>query len=143
MSEGVHSVLIEWFVRLVVVDKIKIKSLLENDNHYTLCLHDENTQIKFEKHFYLLGYVNHFDIWLPHKWSKKCVGDYLSFLFMKEIMTITLQQHEMQVIVEQVKWTTTKSMKLVFIQCRWYCVYIGFGRVLFTITSFLINKRLI
>ena len=56
--------------RPVEVDSDQIKTLTENNQHYTM---QERigilkiSKLSIENHLYYFGYVNHFDVWVPHK----------------------------------------------------------------------------
>ena len=56
------------------VDNNQIKTLIENNQHYTT---QEIVSIlkiskpRAEKHLHQLGYVNRFDVWVPHNLSRK------------------------------------------------------------------------
>ena len=60
--------------RPVEVDSDQIKTLIENNECYTTQEIAEILKISkssIENHLYQLGYVNHFDVWVPRKLSKK------------------------------------------------------------------------
>ena len=56
--------------RPVEVDSDQIKTLTENNQHYTM---QERigilkiSKLSIENHLYYFGYVNHFNVWVPHK----------------------------------------------------------------------------
>ena len=52
----------------------QIETLIENNQRYTMWKIADILKISkssTENHLHQLGYVNHFDVWLPHKLSKK------------------------------------------------------------------------
>ena len=56
--------------RPVEVDSDQIETLIENNQCYYDAgdsRHIRNIQIKVENHLHQLGYVNRFDVWVPHK----------------------------------------------------------------------------
>ena len=64
--------------RPVEVDSGQIKTLIENNQRYTT--RERANILKtpksgVENHLYQLHYVNHFDVWVPHKLSKKTLHD--------------------------------------------------------------------
>ena len=70
-----------WPGRPVEVDSDQIKTLIENNQHYTTreiadMLKISKSSIEIPLH--QLGYVNHFDVWVPHKLSKKNLLDRIS-----------------------------------------------------------------
>ena len=64
-----------WSGRPVEVDSDQIKTLTENNQRYTTreiaadILKISSSSV--ENHLHHLGYVNCFDVWVPHKLSKK------------------------------------------------------------------------
>ena len=63
-----------WSDRPVEVDSDQIETLIENNQHYTKWEIADILKISkssAENHLYHLGYVNRFDVWVPHKLSKK------------------------------------------------------------------------
>ena len=63
-----------WSVRPVEVDSDQIKTLIENNQCYTMweianILKISKSSINY--HLYQLDYVNHFDVWVPYKLSEK------------------------------------------------------------------------
>ena len=63
-----------WSGRPVEVDSDKIETLIENNQRYTkweLANILKISKSRVENHLHQLGYVNRFDIWVPHKLSKK------------------------------------------------------------------------
>ena len=89
--------------------------------------HTQNIQIKHWKSFAPLGYVNRFDVWVPHKLSEKNLLERISacnslfkrnenILFLKQIVTgdekwIFYSNVGMEEIVGQVEWTNTSHTK--------------------------------
>ena len=60
--------------RPVEVDKDQIKTLIENNRHYTMREISDILRISkssVENHLHQLGYVNLFDVWVPRKLSEK------------------------------------------------------------------------
>ena len=60
--------------RPVEVDSNQIDTLIENDQYYIMPEIADILKISksiFENHFHQLGYVNHFDAWVPHKICRK------------------------------------------------------------------------
>ena len=86
-------------------DQLKLTAIkstvTENNQHYTTWeIADiiKISKLSAENHLYQLGYVNHFDVWFPHKLSEKNLLDHISacdFLlkhnenvpFLKQIVT--------------------------------------------------------
>ena len=63
-----------WSGRPVEVDSDQIQTLIENNQRYTTQEIADILKISkssTENHLHQLGYVNHFDVWVPHKLSKK------------------------------------------------------------------------
>ena len=63
-----------WLGRPVEVDSDQIETLTENNQHYTTReIADilKTSKSSAENHLHQLGYVNCFDVWVPHKLSKK------------------------------------------------------------------------
>ena len=70
-----------WPGRPVEVDSDQIKTLIENNQHYTTreiadMLKISKSSIEIPLH--QLGYVNHFDVWAPHKLREKNLLDCIS-----------------------------------------------------------------
>ena len=62
-----------WSGRPVEVDSDQIKTLIENNQCYTMWEIANILKISIssvENHLYQLGYANHFGVWVPHKFSK-------------------------------------------------------------------------
>ena len=60
--------------RPIEVDRDQIETLIENNQHYTMRERADILQISkstIENHLHQLGYVNCFDVWVPHKFSEK------------------------------------------------------------------------
>ena len=94
-----------WSGRPTEVDSDQIEILIENDQHYTtweIAYILKITKSSTENHVHQLGYVNHFDVWVPYKLSKKqnkkplldhiSICDYplkcnKNVLFLKQIVT--------------------------------------------------------
>ena len=67
--------------RPVEVDTDQIETLIENSQHYTMPEIANILKIStssIENHLQQLGYVNSFDVWVPHKLSEKNVIDHIS-----------------------------------------------------------------
>ena len=63
-----------WPDRSVEVDSDQIETLIENNQCYTMWEIADILKISkssTENLFHQLGYVNPFDVWVPHKLSKK------------------------------------------------------------------------
>ena len=70
--------------RPVEVDSDQIETLIENSERYTTG--EIANKLKISKssianHLYQLGYVHCFDVWVPHKLSKKNLLDCISTQF--------------------------------------------------------------
>ena len=67
--------------RPIEVDRDQIETLIENNRHYTMWVTADILKISkssTENHLHQLGYVHHFDVWVPHKLSKKTLLDSIS-----------------------------------------------------------------
>ena len=67
--------------RPVEVDGDQIKTLIENDQRYTTWEIADILKVSkssTENHLHQIGYVNCFDVWVPHKLSKKNLLDCIS-----------------------------------------------------------------
>ena len=67
--------------RTVEVDSDQIETLIENNQCYTTWEIADILKISkssIENHLHQLGYVNCFDVWVPHKLSKKNLPDRIS-----------------------------------------------------------------
>ena len=87
--------------RLLGVDSDQIETLIESSQRYTTReIADilKISKLSAENHLYQLGYMNRFDVWVPHKFSEKnlldriCACDSLlkrneSVLFLKQMVT--------------------------------------------------------
>ena len=63
-----------WSGRPVEADRDQIETLTENHQHYTTREIADILKISkssVENHLHKLGYVNHFDVWVPQKLSEK------------------------------------------------------------------------
>ena len=70
-----------WLGRPVEVDSDQIETLIENNHRYTMWEIAGILKISksnAENHLHQLGYVNHFDVWVPHKLSEKNLLDRIS-----------------------------------------------------------------
>ena len=72
---------VPWSDRPAEVDSNQIETLIENNQRYTtweianiLKISKSST----EKHLHQLGYVNRFDVWVPHNLSEKNLPDRIS-----------------------------------------------------------------
>ena len=57
--------------RPVEVDSNQIETLTENNQHFTTWEILKISKLSVENHLHQLGYVHHFDVWVPHKLSEK------------------------------------------------------------------------
>ena len=67
--------------RPVEVDSDQIKTLIENNQRYTTQEIADILKIfksRVENHLHQFGYVNRFDVWVPHKLSEKNLLDHIS-----------------------------------------------------------------
>ena len=67
--------------RPVEVDSDQIETIIENNQRYTMWEIADTLKISkssAENHLHQLGYVNHFDIWIPHKLCEKNLLDHIS-----------------------------------------------------------------
>ena len=115
--------------RPVQVDSDQIKTIIENNQRYTTReIPDilKISKLSIENYLHQVGYVNRFDVWDPHKSSKKNLLDHISTWgsllihnenvpFLKQIVTgdekCVLMKCGMEVSRGQVKWTTTNHTK--------------------------------
>ena len=70
-----------WSGRPVEVDSNQIETLIENDQRYTtqeIANILKISKSSIENHLHQLGYVNCFDVWVPHKLSEKNLLDPIS-----------------------------------------------------------------
>ena len=66
------------------VDSDQTETLIENNQRYTTrCIADilKISKSNLENHLDQLGYVNRFDVWIPHKLSEKNLLDRISVHF--------------------------------------------------------------
>ena len=67
-----------WSGRPVEVDSDQIETLIENNQHYIMREVADILKISkssVENHLHQLGYMNHFDVWVPYKLSEKNILD--------------------------------------------------------------------
>ena len=67
--------------RPVEVDGDQIRIIIENSQHYTTWEIADILKISkssIENHLHQLGYVNHFDVWVPHNLNEKTLLDHIS-----------------------------------------------------------------
>ena len=100
--------------RPVEVDSDQIKTLIENSQHYTtreIANILKISKSSIENHLHQLGYVNRFDVWVPHKLSEKNLLDRISasnsllkrnenILFLKQIV----MGDEKWILYNNVEW---------------------------------------
>ena len=70
-----------WLGRPIEVDSDQIETLIENNQCYTTWEIADILKISkssTENHLHQLGYVNRFDVWVPHKLSQKNLLDHIS-----------------------------------------------------------------
>ena len=70
-----------WLGKPVEADSDQIKTVIGNSQRYTMQEIADILKISkssAENHLHQLGYVNHFDVWVPHKLSKKSLLDRIS-----------------------------------------------------------------
>ena len=70
-----------WSGRPVEVDSDQTKTIIENNQRYTMQELADILKISkssTEYHLHQLGYVHYFDVWVPHKLSKKNLLDHIS-----------------------------------------------------------------
>ena len=104
------------------------------------------SKLSFENHLYQLGYVNHFDVWVPDNLFEKYFLDHIStcdsllkcnenLLFLKRIM----MGNEKWILYNNVDGRDCGASEMnhqqpyqspVFIQRRGCCIYVGIGREL-------------
>ena len=105
-----------WLGRPVEVDSDQIETLTENNQHYTMWeIADilKISNISVESHLHDLGYVNHFEVWVQHKWKKKppktfldCITAYNSLLKYKEYVPFLKQ-----IVTDNEKWILYNNME--------------------------------
>ena len=100
--------------RPVEVDSNQIETFTENNQRYITWEIADILKISksiVENHLHQLGYINHFDVWVPHKLSKKNLLDHISpcdsllkcnenILFLKQIVT----GYEKWILYNNVEW---------------------------------------
>ncbi|XP_012062149.1 PREDICTED: histone-lysine N-methyltransferase SETMAR-like, partial [Atta cephalotes] len=62
-------------------DQIKMNELIENNSRYTTRKLAEMLNMSkstIHEHFVKLGYINHFDVWVPHDLTEKNLMDRIS-----------------------------------------------------------------
>ena len=105
--------------RPVEVDSDQIKILIENSQCYTTQEIADILKISkssTENHLHQLSYVNHFDVWVPHKLSKNNCLDHISvcdsllkhnenILFLKQIVT----GNEKWLLFNNVEWKRSRG----------------------------------
>ena len=67
--------------RPVEVDSDQIETIIENNQRYTTREMGDTLKMSkssIENHLHQLGYVNRFDVWVPHKVSEKNLLDHIS-----------------------------------------------------------------
>ena len=67
--------------RPVEVDSDQIETIIENNQCYTMLKIADILKISKssnENHLHQLGYVNRFDVWVPHKLGEKNLLDHIS-----------------------------------------------------------------
>ena len=70
-----------WSDKPVEVDSDQIETIIENNQLYTMQEIADILKISkssAENHLHQLGYVNHFDVWVPSKLSEKNLLDHIS-----------------------------------------------------------------
>ena len=63
-----------WFGRPVEADNDQTETLIKNNHHYALKEIANILKISkssLENHLHQLGFINHFDVWVPHMLRKK------------------------------------------------------------------------
>ena len=96
------------------VDGDQIETLIESNQHYTMQEIADLLKISkstVENHLHQLGNVSHFDVWVPHKWSKKSLLDHIStcdFLLKDNENVLFLKQigmgDEKWILYSNVEW---------------------------------------
>ena len=148
-------------VRPVKVDSDQIETLIENNQRYTTWEIADILIISkssIENHLHQLGYVNRFDVWVPHKLSKKNL-DRISACdslfkhkenvpFLKQIVMgdesgfCTIMWNRRDRRASEMNHHQPHQ-RLFFIQRRWHCVDDRIGREFSIMSSFQKTKRLI
>ena len=132
--------------RPVEVDSDQIETLTENNQRYTTWERANILEISkssAENHLHQLGYVNCFDVWVPHKLSENNPLDRISTSnpllklnenvpFLKQIV----MGDEKWILYNNVEWKRSWASEMnhhqpyqrpIFVQRRWCCVYGGIG----------------
>ena len=111
-----------WSGRPVEVDSDQIETLIENNQRYTTREIADILKISkpsVENHLHQLGYVNRFDVWIPHKLSEKnlldCISTCDSLLTRNENIPFSKQ-----IVMGDEKWILYNNVELYFPQ-QW-CV---------------------
>ena len=105
--------------RPVEVDSDQIETLTENNQRYTTREIADILKIpksSVENHLHHLGYVNHFDLWVPHKLNERNLLDHISacnsllkhnenILFLKQIVT----GNEKWILYNNVEWKRSQG----------------------------------
>ena len=151
------------------VDNYQIKTLTENDQHYTM--HGITAILKiskssFEIHLHWLVCVNHLDVWVPHKLSKKKKKRERKILVSLSVCHSLLKHSEKYSVFKTILWLVMKRRHCtimwkgrdhgankmnhrqshqspIFIQTRWYYVYGRIVRKFFILRPFHKTKWLI
>ena len=66
--------------RPIEIDSHQMETLIENNLRYTTMEKANRLKIcksSTENHLHQLGYINHFDVWVPHKLSEKTLTVFL------------------------------------------------------------------
>ena len=98
----------------VEVDSDQIETIIENNQHYTtweIAYILKISKSSVGNHLHQLGYVHRFDVWVPHKLSKKTFPDHIStcdsllkrnenVLFLKQIV----MGDEKWILYNKVEW---------------------------------------
>ena len=100
-----------WSGRPVEVDSDQIETLIENNQRYTTWEIVTYSKYEYENHLHQPGYVNRFDVWVPHKLREKNLLDHISacdsllkcnenVLFLKQIV----MGDEKWILYNNVEW---------------------------------------
>ena len=155
VKSGLWGFLLElshWVTLHVWIDPLKLiaikSTLIENNQCYTMQEIADIFKIpksNVENHLHQFGYVNCFDVWIPHKLREKTLFDHVSACdsLLKCNKSIPFLK---QIVMGYEKWILYKKMwnrrdhgasemnhhwphqKLVFTHRRWCFVYGGIGR---------------
>ena len=148
--------------RRVEVDSYQIETIIENNQCYTMREIADILKISkssTENHLHQLGYVHHFDVWVPHKLSEKNLLDHIStchsllkcnenVLFLKQLWQTKKSGHCTKMWYRRDHGASEMNhcqphQRPVFIQRRWCCVRGGIGREFSIMSSFRKTKWLI